>query len=144
MINNADQSLLEQTYKNATMGVLAIESVLDKAKNQDFSNDLHRQMQGYQELASKSKEELDKLGVEAKEKSIYDKTMLKGSIKMNTMMDASDSHIADMVIKGSTMGITEMSKLLHEHPHADGTCTKIAREFVTEEEKNIDIMKSYL
>jgi hypothetical protein len=144
MINNVDLDLLEKTYQNASVGITAIEAVLDKVKDQQFSNDLHKQLRDYQEIADKSKRQLRMNGAKVKEVSIYNKAMMKGNVKMNVMMNSSDSHIAQMVIKGSTMGVTQMTKLLHEKKNADGTSAEIADEFVKKEEKNIEVMKNYL
>jgi len=56
--------------------------------------------------------------------------MMKGNIKMNTLIDSTDSHIAQMVIQGSTMGVTQMTKLLHSSEGADGVSTQIAKDFI--------------
>lgn len=144
MIGNVDLDLLEKTYQNATIGITAIESVLNKTVNTKMNSDLHKQLRDYQELADKSKKHLQLNGAEAKEKPFYDKVMMKGNVKLNTMMNSSDSRIAQMVIQGSTMGVTQMTKLLNAHKNADGTCMDIAREFVKKEEENIEIMKKYL
>lgn len=144
MIGNVDLDLLEKTYQNASMGITAIEAVLDKVTDQQFSNDLHKQLRDYQEIADKSRRQLHKGGAKAKDVSLYNKAMLKGNVKMNMLMNSSDSQIAQMVIKGSTMGVTQMTKLLHAKPNAEGTSTQIAEDFVKKEEKNIEVMKNYL
>lgn len=69
---------------------------------------------------------------------------MKGNVKMNTLMNPSDSSIAQMVIEGSTMGVTQMTKLLHAKKNADGISTEIAKEFIKKEESNIETMKKYL
>lgn len=144
MIGNVDLDLLEKTYQNASIGITAIEGVLGKTKNEELNNDLHKQLRDYQELADKSKNQLKINGAEVKDNSFYTKAMMKGNVKMNTLINSSDSHIAQMVIQGSTMGVTEMTKLLHASNNADGTCKNIASEFINREEKNIEIMKKYL
>ena len=144
MIENVDIDLLEKTYQNASIGITAIEAVLNKASSQDMNQQLHRQLKEYQELADKSKQQLLQNGAKVKDRSFFEKTMMKGNVKMNTMISSSDSHIAQMVIQGSTMGVTQMTRLLHENSNADGTSAQIAKEFVKREEKNIEIMKNYL
>lgn len=144
MIENVDLDLLEKTYQNASIGITAIESVLDRVKDQQLSNDLHKQLRDYQEIADKSKRQMRMSGTKVKDISIYNKAMMKGNVKMNMLRDSSDSHIASMVLKGSTMGITQMTKLLHSKKDADGTSTKIAEEFVKKEQDNIEVMKNYL
>ena len=144
MIGNVDLDLLEKTYQNASIGITAIKAVLDKTKNQDLNNELHNQLKDYQEIAKKSRNQLLKNGTKVKEQSLYVKAMMKGNVKMNTIMRPSDSRIAQMVIQGSTMGVTQMTKLIHAKPYADGVSKDIANEFVKKEEKNIEVMKNYL
>jgi len=144
ILGNVDLDLLEKTYQNASIGITAIEAVIGKASSKELSEDLHMQLKDYQELLDKSKEQLLKNGAKVKDKSLYDKTMMKSNVKMNTMINSSDSHIADMVIKGSTMGITQMTKLLNASKNADGESTQIASDFIKKEQKNIDVMKNYL
>jgi hypothetical protein len=144
MIGNIDLDLLEKTYQNASTGITAIEAVIGKVSNKELSKDLNNQRRDYQELMERSKDQLLKNSAALKDNSFLEKTMMKGNVKMNTLMDSSDSHIADMVIKGSTMGITQMTKLLNENKNADGTSTRIAEDFIKKEQKNIEIMKQYL
>jgi len=144
MIGNVDLDLLEKTYQNASIGITAIEAVLDKASSPQFNKDLHRQLEDYRDLADKSKQQLLINGAEIKDKSFYDKAMMKGNVKLNTMINSSDSHIAQMVIQGSTMGMTQMSRLLNSDCNADGSSMQIAKEFVKKEESNIEVMKQYL
>jgi hypothetical protein len=144
MIGNVDLDLLEKTYQNASIGITAIKAVLDKTENQNLNNELHKQLKDYRTIAAKSKNQLLKNGTKVKKQSLYVKAIMKGNVKMNTIMRPSDSSIAQMVIQGSTMGVTQMTKLIHAKPNADGICMDIAKEFVKREENNIEVMKNYL
>lgn len=144
MIGNIDLDLLEKTYQNASIGITAIEEVIHKTANPNLVNDLQSQLKDYQEIANKSREQLINHGAKVKDKPVYDKMMMKGNIKMNTWMDPTDSRIAEMVLKGSTMGVTQMTKLLHDKTDADGMSTQIAKEFIKKEENIIEKMKEYL
>ncbi|MDF2512451.1 MAG: hypothetical protein K0S04_2317 [Herbinix sp.] len=140
---NADATKTSSS-KNASIGITAIKAVLDKTENQNLNNELHKQLKDYQTIAAKSKNQLLKNGTKVKKQSLYVKAMMKGNVKMNTIMRPSDSSIAQMVIQGSTMGVTQMTKLIHAKPNADGICMDIAKEFVKREENNIEVMKNYL
>lgn len=144
MIGNVDLDLLEKTYQNASIGITAIKAVLDKAENAELNNELHKHMRDYQEIADITKKQLIANGKKVKEESFYVRAMMKGNVKMNTMMNPSDSRIAQMVIQGETMGVTQMTKLLHAKPNVDGPSKEIAQDFVKREEDNIEIMKKYL
>jgi hypothetical protein len=144
MIGNIDLDLLEKTYQNASTGITAIEAVLNKAPNNEFNSALYKQLRDYQELKDKSEKQLQLSGTEAKDNPVYEKALMKGNVKMNTLINSSESHIAQMVIQGSTMGITQMTRLLNKSKNADGTSTEIAKEFIKKEEENIEVMKKYL
>lgn len=144
MIGNVDLDLLEKTYQNANMGITAIEEVIDKVSNNKLQQDLQSQLMDYQEIANKARNQLIHQGAKLKDKSFYDKAMLVGNIKMNHLMEPTDSRIAEMVLKGSTMGVTQMTKLINDKVGADGDSMAIAKAFVEKEESNIEKMKPYL
>ena len=61
------------------------------------------------------------------------------------------SHIAEMIIEGSTMGITDQTRILHELDRTDpegdpnyGAVRDLAAEIVGFEEAQIEKMKAYL
>lgn len=144
MIGNVDLDLLEKTYQNASIGKTAIEGVLNKTSCKELNDALYKQLQDYQELADKSKNQLQISGAEIKDKPAFEKAMMKGNVKLNTMINPSESHIAQMVIQGSTMGVTQMTRLLHSNKDADGESAEIAKEFIKKEEGNIEVMKKFL
>lgn len=144
MIGNVDLDLLEKTYQNASIGITALKAVMDKVENREMNKELHQQLRDYREIANKSKEQLIANGTKVKEQSFYTKSIMKGNVKLNILMRPTDSSIAQMVIQGSTMGVTQMTKLIHAKKNADGVSTDIAKDFVKKEEKNIETMKKYL
>ncbi|MFT4143111.1 MAG: hypothetical protein QM644_01550 [Mobilitalea sp.] len=144
MIGNVDLDLLEKTYQNASIGITALKAVMDKVENREMNKELHHQLRDYREIANKTKEQLIANGTKVKEQSFYTKSIMKGNVKLNTLMRPTDSSIAQMVIQGSTMGVTQMTKLIHAKKNADGISTDIAKDFVKKEEKNIETMKKYL
>ncbi|HWT73544.1 MAG TPA: hypothetical protein VN258_02325 [Mobilitalea sp.] len=144
MIGNVDLDLLEKTYQNASIGITALKAVMDKVDSKEMNRDLHKQLRDYRTLADKSRDELLANGTKVKEQSFYIKTIMKGNVRMNTLMNPSDSRIAQMVIQGSTMGFTQMTKLLNAKKNADGISSEIAKEFIKKEEDNIQNMKKYL
>lgn len=144
MIGNVDLDLLEKTYQNASIGITALKAVMDKVENREMNKELHQQLRDYREIANKTKEQLIANGTKVKEQSFYTKSIMKGNVKLNILMRPSDSSIAQMVIQGSTMGVTQMTKLIHAKKNADGVSTDIAKDFVKKEENNIETMKKYL
>ena len=62
------------------------------------------------------------------------------------MMDTSLSHIAEMMIQGSNMGIIEMNKCINtcERGGCEGGAVKLAQDIVEFEQQNLERMKKYL
>lgn len=54
------------------------------------------------------------------------------------------SHIAEMVINGSTMSIVSMTKKLNELPEASPEVRTLAKDFIHDQEHYIGEMKSFL
>ncbi|MBO4980206.1 MAG: hypothetical protein J6D16_07345, partial [Clostridia bacterium] len=97
----------------------------------------------YEEFASRAREELFELDKTAKDENLFTKLSAKMGVMMNTMIDTTSSHIAQMVIEGCSMGITELIKAIHAHDESDGA-ERLAREVISFEESCTENMKKYL
>ena len=63
---------------------------------------------------------------------------------MNTLLDSSEQHIAEMMINGTTMGIIDMTKKLNELEQPKAKEKEIAEEFIENSQAYIDMWKNYL
>ena len=79
----------------------------------------------YEKTAGKVRNILTDRGIEAKQENPMSKMAAHMGIVMNTAIDATDSHIAQMVIEGSTMSITEAVKLRNQYRDRPG-CGELA------------------
>ncbi len=138
--------MLENLYKNTKMGADSAIKIIDKAEGADFKRALTEQLCGYDEFAERIKERLHKIGYKEKDESIMARMGVSIGMAMNTMMDSSDSHLAQMVVEGSTMGITDTLKILRDYENSSvSECAiKIARDIVSFEEKNVEKMKKFI
>lgn len=135
-------------YENVKMGADSIINLLPKVQDSRLKSDMSVQMSGYEKFAARARAELREMGVEAQEKGMMTKAMAKIGMQMNTMADTSLSHIAEMMIQGSNMGIIEMNKCINACERGgcedSASAVKLAREIVDFEEKNLERMKTYL
>ncbi|MBQ7292921.1 MAG: hypothetical protein IJW79_04190 [Clostridia bacterium] len=139
----AEASLCCDIYRNAKMGSEAILNLLPSVNDTGLESELTLQLSRYEEFAREAKEILEKNGEKPLEESAFSRLMAKMGIKMNTMIDKTSSHIAQMVIEGAVMGITDIQKRLNE---ADdyGDAEPIARRLMAFEEDTVERMKAYL
>lgn len=142
----AQCEIAAKIYKNMKMGSDSIEKLLDKVQDGQLKSAMMKQLNGYESFASKAKMMLSDNGEEAKEESPMTKFWATVGMKMNTMMDSSVSHIAEMMIEGSTMGITDTTKIINEYEGKEECrdAVTLARDIVKFEQGNIEVMKKYL
>ena len=102
--------MLEEIFKGAKMGMNATKLVMDKTKDTDLKNKLTGQYGSFSKTAQKAEEMLISNNKIPEESGMMEKAMLWSSVQLNSMLDTDASHIAEMVINGSTMSIVSMTK----------------------------------
>ena len=63
---------------------------------------------------------------------------------MNTLMDKSNSKIAEIMLQGTNMGIIEGVKLLNHNPDATKEVKSILNDFISFQEHTVEKLKEYL
>ena len=141
-----EAELLEKLYKNVKMGSDSIIKLLDKTSDGEFKTALTKQINGYESLSAKIKKRLSDMGAEAKEENVMVKMWSSVGMAMNTLMDSSDSHLAQLIAEGSTMGVTDGIKLLRDYENTDVSEEALAlvRDVIGFEEHNLEIAKKYI
>lgn len=141
-----EEDFLGEIYKNVKMGADSIINLLPKVKNDGMRSAMTMQLDGYERYAARAQKELEARGVEAKEENVMTRLSARFGMAFNTMLDSTTGHIAEMMIEGSNMGITDMIKLLNnfEVGNGDSEAVRLAREVVRFEEHNLEMLKPYL
>ncbi len=144
--NNATADLLDRMYKNVKMGSDSIINLMPKVKDETLRTEMTGELSQLEEYSSKIGKMLHEEGRTPKEENMMTKAMSKMGISMNTMIDSTSSHIAEMMMEGYTMGITDMTKDIREYENtkASEASLKLARDIVRFHEKSFETMKSYL
>lgn len=140
---SAEASLLCDVYRNAKMGAESILDLLPKVKDEEFKIELSAELERYDEIAAEAEKMLEKMGEKPEEEGAFSRMMAKMGIKMNTIIDGTTSHMAQMISEGCIMGTTDLQKRLNENLEY-GEAEKLARQLISFEEDTIKRMKSYL
>ena len=111
-MDKLSEEILLNIYKNAHIALQSIADVLPECQNEAMREELKTEHDGYERFIGEVCSYMREQGVEAKEVGVMQKAMMWTSIKMKTMADDSRSHIADMMVKGTVMGITELMQIL--------------------------------
>ena len=138
--------LAAELYKNITMGSDAILQLMPKVKDNAMKTHMSASLCYYEKTAGRVKDFLLEHGEEAKQEPVMNRMAARMGIAMNTAMDATSSHIAQMLIEGSTMAITEATRLRHRFEGREGceAMLTLAQKLTEYEQSNIEKLKSFL
>ena len=132
--------MLSDIHKNADMGQDTLRHILDATKDAEFSKTVSRQMQEYEKAFQVSGQMLK----EQKEAPMISKWMAHMNINRKSMQDMQTSKLAEMLIQGSTMGVTSLTRQIRDYDGEDTEVLDFAKKQLKREEKNIDELKKIL
>ncbi len=142
MIN--DVEMLTYVLQNAEMGCQGIASVRKNLRDSKVDGVLCEQLIKYGKLYHCANSMLKNRGAEIRHVSSMTKAMTKYSAQRDLKRDSSASHIAEMMIKGNTMGVNKMSRHIRDYDGKDPNVSKLAKKMLDTEEENIREMKVFL
>ena len=105
-----DAELYTYIYQNARMGLVGINQVRGTVSDAELTKELCDEYAMYDEYSTTAENALRDLGEESKDIGAIAKMGSFISTKMNTAVDSTVSHIAAMMIEGTTMGVTKLSQ----------------------------------
>lgn len=144
---NECNELLEYMYKDATMACYTLEKLLEDLKGKDnkITNSIEDILNQYKVYIKTFSKALKKEKIEVKTNSFLSKMMASMGIKREVIMDNSDASIADMLIKGISMGSLDVEKKITQYQEqVDKKDINLARDFLKFQTKAIDELKKYL
>lgn len=139
-------ALLSAVYKNAKMGADAIIRLLPRVGTDALRSAMTMQLDGYEKYAFCAKSALEELGEEAKEENLFTRWMAQVGMTIQTIRDDSESRLAQMMIEGLNMGVTELVRLLNNCEVQQGATQAVclARELLLFEQQRLEILKRFL
>ena len=136
--------LIDLAYKNVRMASFAIDCIIDKIEDKKFEELLRKQNDFYLDTT----EEIEKLSEEVGHEPTDINALLKGSsfasINMKTMLNHETAHLAEMLVQGTTMVVTEIFKAKRENPTQNKHLIKIVDSIANNEELFIESLKHFL
>ena len=144
---NENSEILEYIYQNAKMGVNSLTNLINMINGKDnkIKKIVEGELKGYENFVKESEKLLKKYKIEPKEKSIMANIFSFASMKLDLLNDNSDARIADMLTKGFTMGVVDITKRIDNFKDdADSKIINLAKDLKKFSEENIELLKPYL
>lgn len=138
------EELLNFIYKNAQMGKDSIGYLLDVVNDTDMRKFLQEQQTEYGTIMEEANSIMQQDHTQPHGVGNMAKISAYMMVNMKTMTDNTPSHIAQMMIEGSTKGTIEITKKLKLYEGIDKQAEKLGKRLLTMEEHNIDKLKEFL
>jgi len=144
---NENFELYKHILKDTDMSVFSLTKLLEGLKDKDnkIKKTVEDILKGYERYLEQCKTYLEEHDIDLE----YDGMMAKAGAKMGIMKevkdDNSDASIADMLIKGVTMGSIDMEKKIKDYEDsADKNELKFAKDFLSFQQEVIEGLKKFL
>lgn len=138
--------LLDDLYKNLKMGTTSTTDILGRVRAPDLRAEMTKTIDGFEGLASRVSKLMIEAGITPKEENMLTKAGAKIGMVMNTATDSTSEHLAEMMIQGLTMGVTELYRDIGEAEEVgiSGEALSLAKDALAFEENAVEKFKSYL
>ena len=141
---NANAELLNFVYQNSQMGIDTLSQIIEIAEDEKLKECLKNQKEKYEEFHSEAARLLRENGHDEKSIGMFDKLKTYFMINIQTIKDKSSSHLAQMLIEGSSMGVTNALQDLRKYEKADTDSLHLMRKLYKFEENNVEKYKQFL
>ena len=142
---SADAEMLNFIYQNSQMGVETLNQLIPMIDNEAFKKRIEAQLKEYEQIHEEAKKLLNRHGYDEKGIGALEKIMAYLMIDMKTLMDKSSSHIAEMLIQGSNMGIIDAVKRINQYEkEAEKEVTALMKRLLKFEDNNVERLKEAL
>ena len=139
------EEALAEIYRNAQLALQSISNILPAVEDEKLREVLSHQHESYEHFSAKASILARDMGIELKDPNPMKKMMMWGSIKMSTMTDNSPSHIAEMMVQGTVMGITALKSTAGDVPvEGNEKIIALLEEMIKAEEEFEKVWKEYL
>lgn len=143
MIN--DQEMLTAITETTDMARDALGGIVNKIENADLKTIVNQQIQNYDSVYNSARVLMEKYHENPKKANPVAKLNANFTAKMKAITAENvNSVVAEMAVQGTTMGITELTKKLHEYDCTNKEIVKLAEKHIKHEEENVKILKEYL
>lgn len=144
-MDNKDIKIVNYIMQNCEMGISSLKKLREMLESNEMQQELSEELKSYKSIYDKASRVNENLHGERTPVNMMQKLMAKMGVTMNMMMDKSDSHIAEMLIQGTNMGIIELNKILNSNPdYSNEEILSILKELLDFEERRINKLKAYL
>ena len=140
----SETQLLNHIYQTAEMGQDGIRTVLKYAQEPGLVHALNSQLEEYQKLQNSAGAMLHARGEPPKGIGPLAKLASEAMTARKPLTDNTATNLAEMMIQGSTMGVSKSLRTIRDCDLKDEGVRDLANRLLKTQEANIEEMKGFL
>lgn len=144
MPNISEEQLINYIRQNVEAGINGIDLVVNTVRTNEMKTLLESQRSQYNNFYAEADTLLHQKKYTPENMPAISKMSAAVMGTMKKVTDRSDSDIADTMITGATMGITKLTKHLHEYNGNVQETVDLANRLLTFERDSIEQLKTFL
>ena len=141
---NVNKKAVIDVYKNAHIALQSLNDIIPAVNDKELKKELLMQVEGYTEVINEVKAYLKKKKIKEQDIGVLKKAMLWSSIKMSTLFNSSRNKIAELMIKGTHMGVIELIAMKNEKENYSEEVVALIDRLLELEEKYGERLKKFL
>ena len=141
---NQSIELLRDVVRTARDGDEGIRLMMEKTKDTAFREALFDGQAQYQAIERDAGRRRVGMGSQAEPESLMARAGMWMGMRMKTFTDTSTAHLANLLIQGNTMGITELTRSRNEHGEADAESAALCDRLIKAQQDAIERAKGFL
>ena len=131
-----NQELLEAIHENARISKLTLGQLIKRSKDAAFRNVMAAQFAEYHNIVADAEQLAHRYAIELTGVCM-EKAPIHAGLCLNVAIDHTSSHMAEMIMQGSVMGIIDVKRKAREYPDAAEEIHEIAKRLLQTEENNL-------
>ena len=139
-----DLAVLNEISRIAKMGMDSISYLSPKVTDREMRKVLVAMYSQYGNTQSQINQHFEKYGEIPESTPLKSKMMSFAGVQFNTLKDRSNSHIAEIKIQGTLMGVIQCQKILNCKLDIQKSTTELLKDFNKFQRENIDKLNAYL
>ncbi len=132
-----DKELLNEVHRSAELAKDISGRLIKLCRDATFRCVMASQFAEYHAILLEAGDRLAAMGEAADEYGLIQRGPIYCGIYMNAKLDNTSSHLAEMLIQGSSMGLVDVARALNEYTEAEKANRALAERLRTAEEANI-------
>ncbi|MDY6368014.1 MAG: hypothetical protein SPL13_05830 [Clostridia bacterium] len=139
-----NEKAITDVYKNAKIAMQSLNDLIPSVKDKELKKELEEEYDGYRKAAKAVGEFMDENKIERKEVGFFQKAGMWVGIKTKVVFDNSKNNVAEMMMKGTTNGINELTAMKNESKNLDESVKEHVINLLKLEESYQQRLKNYL